>query len=150
MLSLNKEQILQIQNNEGQYLMIDYADEIVPGKSAKGYKSLSPDEWFFKIHWKNDPNMPGMLQLEALTQMASLSILSLNGNKKKIMYLTEVMNAKFINKVTPNTKLDIYTKVKKYNRGIGVFEGYSKINEKITCKAEFKLILPSDVISPKS
>ena len=57
-MSLNKEQILKIQNNEGQYLMIDYADE-VSGKSAKGYKSLSENEWFFKIHWKNDPNMPG-------------------------------------------------------------------------------------------
>ena len=31
MLSLNKEQILKIQNNEGQYLMIDYADEVIPG-----------------------------------------------------------------------------------------------------------------------
>ena len=150
MLSLNKEQILKIQNNEGQYLMIDYADEVIPGKSAKGYKSLSENEWFFKIHWKNDPNMPGMLQLEALTQMASLSVLTLQGNNKKFMYLTDIINAKFINKVTPNTKLEIYTKIKKYSRGIGIFEGYSKINEKIMCKAEFKLILPSDILSPKN
>jgi 3-hydroxymyristoyl/3-hydroxydecanoyl-(acyl carrier protein) dehydratase len=28
------------------------------------------DEWFFKVHWPNDPNMPGMLQIEALVQMA--------------------------------------------------------------------------------
>ena len=32
MLSLNKEQILKIQNNEGQYLMIDYADELYQAK----------------------------------------------------------------------------------------------------------------------
>ena len=31
--------------------------------------------------------MPGMLQIEALVQMASLSILTLPENKGKIMYL---------------------------------------------------------------
>ena len=24
------------------------------------------DEWFFKVHWPGDPNMPGLLQIEAL------------------------------------------------------------------------------------
>ena len=37
----------------------------------------------FKVHWKNDPNVPGMLQIESLVQMAALAILSLPGNKGK-------------------------------------------------------------------
>jgi 3-hydroxyacyl-[acyl-carrier-protein] dehydratase len=53
--------------------MIDYATEIIPGVSAKGYKDFKNDEWFFKVHWPNDPNMPGMLQIEALVQMSALS-----------------------------------------------------------------------------
>ena len=54
--------------------MIDYATEVIPGESSKGYKDLNKDEWFFKVHWPNDPNMPGMLQVEALVQMSALCL----------------------------------------------------------------------------
>ena len=80
-LTLNKEEICEYQQNRGSYLMIDHATEVVPGKSAKGYKDLSEKEWFFKVHWPSDPNMPGMLQIESLVQMSALAILSLPGNK---------------------------------------------------------------------
>ena len=77
----------------------------MPGKSAKGYKDLKSDEWFFKVHWKNDPNVPGMLQIESLVQMAALSILTLPGNKGKIVYLTSAIILRFIKKIIPNTRL---------------------------------------------
>ena len=47
-MELNKKKILEYQRNEPPYLMIDYAEEVVPGVSAKGYKDLGNDEWFFK------------------------------------------------------------------------------------------------------
>ena len=61
-MKLNKKEILEYQQNRPPYLMIDFVDEVIPGKSAKGYKDLTKNEWFFKVHWPNDPNMPGMLQ----------------------------------------------------------------------------------------
>ena len=39
-ISLNKKQILEHQQNKPPYLMIDQALEIIPGKSAKGFKQL--------------------------------------------------------------------------------------------------------------
>ena len=60
-MRLNKQEILEYQQNKPPYLMIDFAEEVIPGKSAKGYKNLPEDEWFFKVHWPKDPNMPGML-----------------------------------------------------------------------------------------
>ena len=109
---LDKKGICEYQKNRDPYLMIDYASEIIPGKSAKGYKDLKDDEWFFTVHWKNNPNMPGMLQTEALVQMAALSILSLEGNKGKVMYLTSANNLKFIKKIIPNSRLYIDTEIK--------------------------------------
>ena len=41
---LNKEQIYEFQQNREPYLMIDFATEIIPGKSANGYKDLNDDE----------------------------------------------------------------------------------------------------------
>ena len=145
MMKLNKEQILEYQQNRPPYLMIDFAEEVVPGKSAKGYKDFKEDEWFFKVHWPKDPNVPGMLQIEALVQMSALSILSLPGNKGKVMYLTSANNIKFIKKIIPNKRLYIETKVKSYKRGLAICEGLGLIEKQIACKAEFNLILPEEI-----
>lgn len=144
-LTLNKKQICEFQQNRDPYLMIDFATEVIPGKSAKGYKDLSNNEWFFKVHWPNDPNMPGMLQIEALVQMSALSILSLPGNKGKIMYLTSTDKTKFLKKIIPNSRLIIETHVKKYTRGIASIDGKGFINDQLACKSEFNLILPEEI-----
>ena len=117
---LDKNKILEYQKNREPYLMIDFVEEVIPGKSARGYKDLSEKEWFFKVHWENDPNMPGMLQIEALVQMSALSILCLPGNKGKVMYLVSATNLKFIKKILPKTRLYIDTKVKSYKRGLAI------------------------------
>ena len=111
-ISLDKQGIYSYQQNREPYLMIDYATEIIPGKSSAGYKDFKSDEWFFKVHWPSDPNVPGMLQIEALVQMCALSILTLPNNKGKIVYLTSANNLKFIKKIVPNTRLYIKTNVK--------------------------------------
>ena len=88
-----------------------------------------------------DPNMPGMLQLEAMTQMASLIILSKKENHKKLMYLVSMDKIRFFKKVVPENKLQIETELINWNRGIGKFVGKCMINNDIVSKAEFKLML---------
>tara|TARA_B100000686_G_C16801826_1_gene986623 strand:+ start:1822 stop:2277 length:456 start_codon:yes stop_codon:yes gene_type:complete len=142
---LNKKEILEYQQNRPPYLMIDFAEEVIPGKSAKGYKDLTEDDWFFKVHWPGDPNMPGFLQIEALVQMCALSILSLPGNKGKVMYLTSANNLKFVKKIVPNDRLYIETKIKSFKHGLAFCEGAGFIKKKLACKAEFNLILPEEI-----
>ena len=144
-MELDKKKILEYQQNREPYLLIDHATEVVPGISSKGYKILKNDEWFFKVHWPNDPNMPGMLQIEALVQMCALSILTLPNNKGKIVYLVKANNLKFIKKIVPETKFEINTKILSFKRGMAHCKGFGSINQEIACKADFTLILP-DVI----
>ena len=86
-LILDKRGIHEYQQNRHPYLLIDFAEEVIPGVSAKGYKDLTLNDWFFKVHFPGDPNMPGMLQIEALVQMCALIVLTLPGNKGKIVEL---------------------------------------------------------------
>ena len=141
-MKLDKKQILEYQQNRPPYLMIDIVDEVIPGKSARGYKDLKEDEWFFKVHWPKDPNMPGMLQIEALVQMCALSLLTMNGNKGKLVYLISADKIKIKKKIIPNDRLIIDTKINSYNRGIAKCQGEGKVNEKIACSAEFTVALP--------
>ena len=142
---LDKQKIYEYQQNREPYLLIDFATEVIPGKSAKGYKNLNKNEWFFKVHWPKDPNMPGMLQIEALVQMCALSILSLPNNKGKVVYLTSANNMKFIKKIIPDSRLYIETKIKSFKRGLAICEGVGLIQNEIACKAEFNLILPEEI-----
>ena len=91
-LSLDLKGIHEYQQNRKPYLMIDGAEEVIPGLSARGFKQLTKDDWFFAVHWPDDPNMPGLLQIEAMVQMCALSILTLPGNKGSRVYLSAVNN----------------------------------------------------------
>ncbi len=144
-LKLDKNQIYEYQQNREPYLLIDEATEVIPGKSAKGFKILKNNEWFFKVHWPNDPNMPGMLQIESLVQMSALAILTLPNNKGKVMYLTSANNLKFVKKILPDTKLDIFTEIKSFKRGIAICKGEGYIKKELACKAEFNLVLPGEI-----
>ena len=73
-MKLNYKEILEYQQNRDPYLMIDYVDEVLPGKYARGYKNMTMNEWFFPVHFPDGPNMPGALQLEALAQMLTVAI----------------------------------------------------------------------------
>ena len=134
-LKLDKSEILKYQKNRDPYLFLDFATKVVPGKSAEGYKDLTYKEWFFKVHWPEDPNMPGFLQIEALTQMCSLSILTLPGNKGEIMYLVSADKLIFKKKVIPNSKFNMVTNVIKYVRGFATFKAQGFIeNEYLSAK----------------
>ena len=125
--------------------MMDYATNVVPGISSEGYKDLKNDEWFFDVHWKDDPNMPGMLQIEALVQIGSLAILSLPNMSGKILYLTSANKLKFQRKILKGERLNIKTKLLTLKKGIGKFEGEGKVKNELACKAEFTLILPEEI-----
>ena len=86
-----------------------------------------------------------ILQIEALVQMSALSLLSLPGNKGKIVYLTSATNLKFIKKILPNSKLYIETKINSFKRGMASCHGLGFINDEIVCKADFNLILPDEI-----
>ena len=143
-MELNKSQILDIQQNRDPYLMMDYVTDVKPGISYEGYKDLI-DDWFFEVHWKNDPNMPGMLQIESLVQMASISILTLPNNKGKILYLTSANKLKFHKKVLKGDRLILRTKVNSWKRGYGSFIGQGFVKDNIACQAEFSLVLPDEL-----
>ena len=143
-MKLDLKGIHEYQQNREPYLLIDYVDEVVPGKIANGFKDLK-DDWFFKVHWPSDPNMPGMLQVEAMVQMAALTILTMPNNKGKIVYLTSANKLSFKRKIVPGNRLYLKTQLHSWKRGIGKCSGKGMVGGKLACFAEFTLILPEKI-----
>ena len=145
-MQLNKEKIHYYQKNRGQFLMVDFVDSLEIGRSASGYKELSEDLWFFKIHWPGDPNMPASLQMECLTQLAAIPILAIPENIGKFMYIVSATNLKFKKKITPEYKrFYLKTEIVSFKRGIALCKGSGYLNEELACSADFTLILENEI-----
>ena len=132
--------------------MIDYVTSYIPGKHAEGYKNFTNNEWFFPIHFKNNPNVPGALQLECMAQMLTVAITTLPGLKGKITHALE-HKVRFRKEIKPGDKLILKTKVISWKRGIcdGVAKGF--VNKDVACEAEMKITIPEILekyVPPKS
>ena len=77
--------------------------------------------------------------------MCALSILTLPGNKGKVVYLTSANDLKFIQKIVPNDRLYIETSIKSFKRGMAVCDAKGIVKNKLACKANFNLILPEEI-----
>ena len=140
-LELNIEKIKEYQKNRNPYLFVDHANKVIPGKCANGYKFLSEKEWFFKVHWPGDPNMPGMLQIESLVQLSALALTTLPGNKGKVTHAIS-HNVRFRREIVPGEKLIIETKVLSWKRGLCKGLGKGIVSGEIACEAEMTITIP--------
>lgn len=139
--SLNCVELLEYQPNRYPFLMIDHVDEVIPGVSARGYKNLTMNEWYFPVHFPGGPNMPGALQLEAMAQMLTVAITTLPGNKGKVTHALQHL-VRFRKEVLPGQQLVIDAKVLSWKRGIakGIATGYT--NGEVACEAEMMITIP--------
>ncbi len=139
--SLNPVELQEYQPNRYPFLMIDYVEEVIPGKSAKGFKNLTLNEWYFPEHFPGAPNMPGALQLESLAQMLTIAITTLPGNKGKIIHGLK-HTVRFKKEVLPGEKLVIETEVISWKRGIAKGKGIAYTNGEVACEADMMISIP--------
>ena len=139
--SLDCVELQEYQQNRYPYLMIDHVDEVIPGKSARGYKNLTMNEWYFPPHFPGAPLMPGALQLECLAQMITIAITTLPGNEgKTTRFISTAL--KFRQEIVPGKKLILETKVDSWYRGILKGHGVGYIDGEVAVEAEMVISIP--------
>lgn len=145
MLSIDYKNIGVFLKNTAPYIFVDKA-EVEVGKSAHGIKNFAHNEWFFQCHFPDDPIVPGVFQVEAITQTTALAIHPIEGMEDKKILLKKFVNIDFIHGVRPGDQLFIDANIISFRRGIIKAEGEAYVMEndqkKITCKAEFQMIVP--------
>ena len=134
-------EIQKFQQNRYPLLFIDYVEEAIAGKSAKGHKNFSFNEWYFPAHFEDEPNVPGFVQVEALTQMFLMSFLTLPGNEgMKTAFIKTT--TEFKEKIIPGDRLDIVAELHSYKRGLAKGCSIGYLRGKIACKAELIIAIP--------
>lgn len=133
---LDIKEIKEILPHRYPFLMIDRVEEVIEGKSAKGYKNITINENFFNGHFPDYPVMPGVLILEALAQMGAICILSMEDFKGKIGFLVGADNVRWKKQVVPGDKLDLEIEIIRLKGSIGIGKGKATVDDKLVCEGE--------------
>lgn len=135
-------EIQKYQQNRYPLLFLDYVTEVTPGKCAAGYKNFSYNEWFFPAHFEDEPNVPGFVQIEAMTQLFLMTFLTIPGNEGKKTAYISVEKAKFKQKMIPGKRLDMEAVLHSYRRGVA--KGYvtGSVDGKFACSLELIVAIP--------
>lgn len=135
-------EIQEYQQNRYPCFFVDFIEEAIPGKSAKGYKNFTFNEWFFPAHFEDEPNVPGFVQIETLTQVFLMTFLTFPENKGKKTGFISVKNASFKKKIIPGDRLDIVATLDSYRRGLAQGKSVGYINGEIACQVELVVAIP--------
>lgn len=135
-------EIQEYQQNRYPCFFVDFIEEAIPGKSAKGYKNFTFNEWFFPAHFEDEPNVPGFVQIETLTQVFLMTFLTFPENKGKKTGFISVKNASFKKKIIPGDRLDIVATLDSYRRGLAQGKSVGYIDGEIACQLELVVAIP--------
>jgi 3-hydroxyacyl-[acyl-carrier-protein] dehydratase len=112
-VQLDIRKILTILPHRYPFVMVDRVTEIVAGASIRGYKNVSINEPYFVGHFPTDPIMPGVLIIEALTQIGGILAYATDpfDAQGSLMYFLGIDKAKFRHPVRPGDRLDLEVKI---------------------------------------
>jgi len=119
------------------FLYVDRLLELEEGKRAVGLKNVSFGEPYFVGHFPGDPVMPGVIQIEAIAQVACMLILlSFEGMDEKRPAFIGIDKARFRAAVRPGDSLRIEVDLLSFRRGMGTAQGRILVGDKVACDAE--------------
>jgi len=122
------------------FLMVDRILKIV-GDKIVGVKNVSINEPYFQGHFPAHPIMPGVLQLEAMAQVAGVLLLKKLEAANQVAYFMSAEDVKWRKPVVPGDILVIEIELTKARGKIGKASGVCKVGGEIVSEAEVTFML---------
>ena len=126
-------EVMRVLPHRYPFLMVDRVVEFDGDTKAVGVKSVSINEPYFQGHFPGHPIMPGVLQLEAMAQVASITMMRKSENSGKIGYFMSADEVKFRKPVFPGDTIFIHVEMLKARKNLG--------------KASCKCVVNGEVVS---
>lgn len=122
-------------------LLVDRVLEIEKGKRIKALKNVTINEPYFVGHFPTHPIMPGVLQLEAIAQVAGILMLRQAENVGKLAYFMSAESVKWRRPVRPGDQLIIDVELTKSRGKIGRARGVCSVGGETVSEAEVTFML---------
>jgi beta-hydroxyacyl-ACP dehydratase FabZ len=104
-LQLDIREIMEILPHRYPFLLVDRVIEIDGDERAVGIKNVTANENFFQGHFPGKPIMPGVLQIEAMAQLAGVLLRQKLRQENKLAVLMGIDGVRFPRPVMPGDQL---------------------------------------------
>jgi UDP-3-O-[3-hydroxymyristoyl] N-acetylglucosamine deacetylase/3-hydroxyacyl-[acyl-carrier-protein] dehydratase len=138
---LGVEEIMEILPHRYPFLLVDKIIYIEDDRRVVGIKNVTHDEPFFQGHFPGRPVMPGVLQIEAMAQVAGVLLLRKGEWKGKTPFLMGVDRVKFRRPVVPGDQLRLEAEVVRVRSRAGHVRTKAYVDGKLVAEAEIKFML---------
>jgi len=138
--SIGVQELLNLLPHRYPFLMVDRIVK-VEGSKIIGVKNVTINEPYFQGHFPGHPIMPGVLQLEAMAQVAGVLMLRRADAERQIAYFMSAEQVKWRKPVLPGDVLVIEIEITKMRGKIGKARGECKVRDEIVSEAEITFML---------
>jgi len=136
MPTLNSQEILEILPHRYPFMLVDRILECDDEKRIVGIKNLTFNELFFQGHFPGQPVMPGVLQMEAMAQVAGILLNRMFGGEGKISYFAAIDNARFRRPVVPGDQLRMEIEIIKAKPRLSKVHAKAFVDEQLVSEAD--------------
>jgi UDP-3-O-[3-hydroxymyristoyl] N-acetylglucosamine deacetylase/3-hydroxyacyl-[acyl-carrier-protein] dehydratase len=134
------EEVMKLLPHRYPFLMVDKVIKI-EGNRIVGVKNVTINEPYFQGHFPGHPIMPGVLQLEAIAQVAGILTIKRAETVNAVAYFMSAENVKWRKPVLPGDTLVIDVEITKIRGKIGKARGVCKVGDEIVSEAEVTFML---------
>jgi len=138
--ALNIEQIMKILPHRPPFLLVDRVLK-VEGNKIVAVKNVTMNEPYFAGHFPGHPIMPGVLQLEAIAQVAGIVLLKSTEKVSQMAYFMSAEEVKWRKPVVPGDVLVIEVELTKVRGKIGKASGVCKVAGEVVSEAEVTFMI---------
>jgi UDP-3-O-[3-hydroxymyristoyl] N-acetylglucosamine deacetylase/3-hydroxyacyl-[acyl-carrier-protein] dehydratase len=118
------------------FLLVDRILKIEGEEKIVALKNVTINEPFFQGHFPGHPIMPGVLQLEAMAQVAGVLMLRSGENAGKVAYFMSANNVKWRKPVRPGDQLIIEIEMGRARARIAKAKGVCKVAGEVVSEAD--------------
>ena len=134
-------EVMKVLPHRYPFLMVDRIVGFEGENKCPGVKCVTINEPYFQGHFPGHPIMPGVLQLEAMAQVASIAVLRKPEYQGKIGYFMSANDVKWRKPVMPGDILFIETEIIKTRRVVAQARGRCIVNGQVVSEADLMFTL---------
>lgn len=138
---LDVREIAKILPHRYPFLLVDKVIELDGYRRAVGIKNVSFNEPFFQGHFPGQPIMPGVLQIEAMAQLAGVLLMRKSENQAKVAVLLSLDGVKLRKSVVPGDQLRLEVETIKIKARTGEVFARATVDGQLVAEANMKFML---------